>query len=59
MGTLLQIKFCYCKIPTQQHENFGKGKVSESCGDGLDGWVGVVDQNIGYHLPTVINQVSI
>jgi hypothetical protein len=44
-------------------DKFEKGKVarldSESCGDGVYGWVGVVDQDSGYHLPTVINQVSI
>jgi hypothetical protein len=51
------------EVHTVTFDKFGKGKVarldSESCSDGVDGWVGVVDQNIGYHLPTVINQVSI
>jgi hypothetical protein len=43
-------------------DKFGKGKVarleSESFGDGQDVWVGLVDQDIGYHFPTDINQVS-
>ena len=40
------------EVHTGTFDKFGKGKVarldSESCSDGVDGWVGVVDQNIGY-----------
>jgi hypothetical protein len=50
------------EVQTVTFDKFGKGRVArldcESYSDGVDGWVGVVDQNIGYHLPTGINQVT-
>ena len=40
-------------------DKFGNGKVARLDSDCVDGWVEVVNQNIGNHAPTVINQVSI
>ena len=46
------------RLDSGRHSQQESGQNVGHC-DGVDDWVGVVDRDIVYHLPTVINQVSI